>query len=78
MTITGEQVRCARHLLRWTLRDLSFGGRIGETTLADFESGKAKLSALQRSVMRAALESAGVEFIAKKGGGAGVRLRKQE
>jgi hypothetical protein len=76
MTITDAQVRRARHLLGLTLPDLSFGGRISETTLADFESGKAKLSALHRSVSRAALESAGVESIAENGGGPGVRLRK--
>jgi transcriptional regulator with XRE-family HTH domain len=76
MSITGAQLREARKLLQWTLLNVSFGGRISEKTLADFESGKAGLSTLQRSVLRATLESAGVIFGEDNGDGPGVTLRK--
>jgi hypothetical protein len=44
----------------------------------DFEKGRRVPSANNVAAIRAALESAGVEFIAENGGGAGVRLRKAE
>jgi hypothetical protein len=39
-------------------------------------AGKPAASASAMETIRAALEAAGVEFIAENGGGAGVRLKK--
>lgn len=48
---------------------------VATKTIADFEVGKRVPYARTLNDIRAALESAGVEFIAENGGGAGVRLR---
>jgi hypothetical protein len=45
-------------------------------TIQNFENEKCKSRLTTVSAMRAALEAAGVEFIAENGGGPGVRLRK--
>jgi hypothetical protein len=46
-------------------------------TVKRYETGAgAKVSSDAVAKLRAALEAAGVEFIAENGGGAGVRLRK--
>jgi hypothetical protein len=44
-------------------------------TLSRIEDGEGTPRASTLSAIRTALESAGVEFIAENGGGAGVRLR---
>ena len=44
--------------------------------MADFETGTRAPHHRTLSAIRAALESAGVIFIAENGGGPGVRLRK--
>ena len=46
------------------------------STIRDFETGNRSPIANNLAAIRAALESAGVEFIAENGGGAGVRLGK--
>jgi hypothetical protein len=46
--------------------------------VADFELGNTIPRRTTLAAIRAALEAAGVEFIAENGGGAGVRLRKAE
>lgn len=76
--ITGAQLRAARALLRWSADDLAKKSRIGVATIRRAESSDALLgvTAANESAIRAALESAGVEFIAENGGGPGVRLRK--
>ena len=49
---------------------------ISKTGLINIESGQADPKVSTLEAIRRALESAGVEFIAENGGGAGVRLRK--
>jgi hypothetical protein len=63
--ITSEQVQAARALLRWEQRDPA------ETLKVSLPSNRWKIDAICT-----ALESAGVEFIAENGGGAGARLAK--
>jgi transcriptional regulator with XRE-family HTH domain len=76
--ISSEQVRAARALLRWEQRDLAAASGVSLPSIKRLETSPGVLGAQPRTVaaIRAALESAGVEFIAENGGGAGVRLRK--
>ncbi|WP_352685959.1 hypothetical protein [Mesorhizobium australicum] len=46
-------------------------------TVTRFENGHSAGAPETVAALRAALESAGVEFIPENGGGAGVRLRKE-
>jgi transcriptional regulator with XRE-family HTH domain len=48
---------------------------VSTNTITRFERGE-PLKERTIAAIRAALEAAGVEFIAENGGGAGVRLRK--
>ena len=50
---------------------------LGLSTVVDFERQRRIVSAEAIAAIRAALESAGVEFIAENGGGPGVRLRRR-
>lgn len=76
MSLTSAQCRAARALIPWTQTDLSKASNVATKTIADFEIGKREPYLRTLADIRAALESAGVEFIAENGGGAGVRLRK--
>jgi DNA-binding XRE family transcriptional regulator len=76
MTFTPDGIKEARRLLNWSRPQL--GTRVGLSTeaIVIFENGDSQLSFFEASVVAGTLESAGVEFIAENGGGAGVRLRK--
>jgi predicted transcriptional regulator len=78
LSITSEQVRAARALLRWEQRDLAEVSGVSLPSVKRLETQPGTLAAQERTVkaLRKALEAAGIEFIAKNGGGAGVRLRK--
>ncbi|WP_026607095.1 helix-turn-helix domain-containing protein [Methylocapsa acidiphila] len=71
-----SQCRAARALLDWTQPKLAEAAGLGLSTIVDLERQRRAVSAETLSTIRTALESAGVEFIAENGGGAGVRLRK--
>lgn len=55
-------------------RDLAELAKVSPDTIARLERGE-ELKQRTVAAIRAALESAGVEFIAENGGGPGVRLR---
>jgi transcriptional regulator with XRE-family HTH domain len=75
--IEAAQVRAARALIGLSQADLADAASVPLSTVDRFETGASDgVSAEAIDRMRAALESAGVAFIAKNGGGAGVRLRK--
>ncbi len=76
MSIGPEQSRAARGLIAWSQQELADAANIGLSTIRNFEAGRSTPVANNLAAIRAALESAGVEFIAENGGGAGVRLRK--
>ena len=64
----------ARAALGWSVRDLADKAGLSHDTIVRFEAG-AELKPRTVEAIRAALESAGVEFIAQNGGGPGVRLK---
>jgi transcriptional regulator with XRE-family HTH domain len=75
--MTPAQCRAARALIDFSQAQLAAKAKVGESTVRNFEAGRTvpvvnNLEAIQR-----VLESAGVDFISENGGGAGVRLRKQ-
>jgi predicted transcriptional regulator len=78
--LTSEQVRAARALLRIEQKDLASASGVSLPSIKRLEAHPGPLAAQPRTVaaIRAALESAGVEFIPENGGGAGVRLRKRQ
>jgi transcriptional regulator with XRE-family HTH domain len=67
----------ARAGLGMTAEQLAAAARVSKVTLSDFEIGKRSPHPRTLAAIRTALESAGVDFIAENGGGAGVRLRKE-
>ena len=75
--VTSAQIRAARGLLNWTVRDLAERSGVHRNTVTRIET---ETTGPGHSVaaIRAALEAAGVEFIAENGGGAGVRMAKPD
>ena len=59
-TITPEQCRAARAILRWTLDDLAGAARVSKPTLSSFENGTAQPYDRTLRDIRAAIEGAGV------------------
>ena len=75
---TIAQIRGARGLLGWSQPELAKAAGLSEPTVKRFETANgAKVSDAAVGKMVAALETAGVIFVAENGEGAGVRLRKQ-
>ncbi|NQW11405.1 MAG: helix-turn-helix transcriptional regulator [Alphaproteobacteria bacterium] len=74
--MTSAQLRAARGLLSWTVRDLAERAGVHRNTITNIETGRFVGGVDTLSIIRRALEAAGVEFIAENGGGPGVRLRK--
>lgn len=73
--LTASQCRAGRALIEWSLQQLSQSAAIDVQTIADFEKRFRAADETTRRRIRAALEAAGVVFIAENGGGAGVRLK---
>lgn len=77
MTLTPEQCRAARALLRWSQPDLAEASGVARATIANLERGSHSSHQSNRAVLRAAFEAAGVEFLDETPTkGPGVRLRK--
>lgn len=73
--MTSAQIRAARGLLGWTVRDLANKAGVHRNTVTNVETGRyAGETAV--AAIRAALEAAGVAFLDENGGGPGVRLAK--
>lgn len=67
----------ARVALGFGVRKLAELAKVSPDTVARLERGE-ELKERTTDAIRAALESAGVEFIAENGGGPGVRLKKKK
>ena len=78
--MTTRQIKAARALLGWSQADLAERSRVSEPTVARLESVDGELGGRESTAdkIRAAIESAGIEFIQENGGGPGVRLRKRQ
>ena len=76
MTISGEQVRRARHLFRLTRLELADKSRVSLGTVKKMEAGVTQPTLFYVLAIQHALESAGVIFVEENGEGPGVRLRK--
>jgi transcriptional regulator with XRE-family HTH domain len=76
--VTGRQIAAARTMLGITQPDLAARSSISVPTLKRMEGSEGPASGMANNIaaVRAALEAAGIEFIAENGGGTGVRLRK--
>lgn len=75
VTISAIQCKMARVAIGLGVRDLAALVDMSPNTITRLERGE-ELKPATISAIRAALESAGVEFIPENGGGAGVRLKK--
>jgi transcriptional regulator with XRE-family HTH domain len=77
-TITSAQLRAARALLSWTGAQLAQQSGVSLATIrrAEPRDGPLHMTIPNARAIRAALEAAGVEFIAEGDSGAGVRLRR--
>ena len=74
--MTPAQCRAARAILNVDQFEVAERAGIARATVIDFEKGDRTPRPATVAAIRKVLESAGVEFIAENGGGAGVRLRK--
>lgn len=64
MAITPEQCRAARGLLNWSQQKLAEAATVTQETVANFEVGARKSYPRTLAAIEAALENAGVIFIA--------------
>ncbi len=78
LKVSIEQIKAARALLRWSQEDLSDASSVSLPTIKRLEAASGTLGGRQKTsdAITLALETAGVEFIPKNGGGPGVRLKK--
>ena len=74
--VTSAQIRAARGLLNWTVRDLAERAGVHRNTVTRSETDATGPGHATASI-RAALEAAGVIFL-ENGEGPGVKLRKGE
>jgi transcriptional regulator with XRE-family HTH domain len=74
--LTGVQVRAARAMLRWEIKDLAAAAGVSEEAVARFEAldGPSPVD-LDLAAVARALEEGGIELL--DGGAPGVRLRPQ-
>jgi predicted transcriptional regulator len=77
--ISSDQIRGARAFLRLDQADLAKAAGVSLETIKRVEAmeGELKIRLDTLTKITAALEKAGVEFIAENGGGAGVRMKKK-
>ena len=74
--MTPVQLKMARAALSLGIRDTAKLARVSHDTITRIETGDETLKESTVDKVRAALEAAGVVFVADNGEGPGVRLRK--
>ena len=75
--VSIQQLKAARALLGWSQQNLALAAQISLPTVKRLEAAAGPIGGRAETIARllAALEHAGIDFIAENGGGAGVRLR---
>ena len=75
--ITGIQIRAARGILRWTLRDLAEASGVSLPTVQriELQDGVPNTKAQTLIDIRDALVKAGIEFIGTPENGPGVKIK---
>jgi Predicted transcriptional regulators len=73
--MNATQCKMARAATGLGLRELAAAADVSPNTISRLERGE-ELKPGTVNAIKAALETAGVEFIPENGGGAGVRLKK--
>ena len=73
--MTPEQCRAARGWLNWTQVELAEKGKVGLSTVIEFEHGYRDTRTTKRTAIQAALERGGIRFI-DHGGTLGVTFAK--
>ncbi len=76
MHISPSQCRAARALIELDQAGLAEAARVSRNTIVAFEKGQRAPNHNNLAAIRAALEAAGVVFLAENGNGPGVALRK--
>ena len=74
--ITSDQIRMARHALRWSVSDLARHSAVSTSTIKRLEANDGVPTTTRANVkaIQAALEAAGIEFIGTPEDGPGIRL----
>ena len=77
--LASQQIRAARHALRWTVQDLASKSAISTSTIKRLEAveGIPKISAQNLAAIKKALEAAGIEFIGSPDDRPGIRVGKR-
>jgi hypothetical protein len=77
--ITGNQLRAARALVRWSAEDLAERSWVSVSTIvqAEGEDGPVAVRAADARALCMTLKKAGVEFIPEDRAGVGVRFAKR-
>lgn len=76
--ITSGQIKAARALLGWTVRDLAANAELGFSTLVRLEQAKGVPGGHVKTLeaVKNTLEKAGIEFIGSPDSKAGVRWKE--
>lgn len=77
MFITGLQIRAARVLLKWTIKDLAAASGVSAPTIQRLEQDEGLVAGRMQTIadITAAFSIAGIEFIGTPENGAGVRFK---
>jgi hypothetical protein len=78
-SLTSEQMRAARMLLRWEQKDLAEASKLSLPTIKRLEvqPGPIRANPTTVAAIERAITDAGIVFILENGGGSGVRLARR-
>lgn len=76
--ITAAQLRAARALLRWTLKELSERSRVSVDSITRYETELATPRRATLMAIRQAFEAAGVEFLNSDAPGVRIKPRTKD
>lgn len=78
--LVSQQIRAARHALRWTVSKLAESSGVSVSTIKRLEAGDGipNMSASKLASIKSALEVAGIEFIGSPDDRPGIRIGKMD